>query len=154
MFFCHPKRNEIIVKSCLPKVFLPETFEFKFVFVWTKKIRMCISQNARLHSFLVAQRFTLVVVFGFLPQHFGKWCDLWMVLCHSEFYKFMLSGMDTQRWWGPSHPTYCNKICFNFLHSQVVGTHLVKLSLPYVFHAVCFSFLHFYYWLHLITIIT
>ena len=53
---------------------------------------------------LVSRRVTLVVVFGFLSQNFGRW--LWpknaiLSLCR-------LSDWDTQRWLWHSNPICCN----------------------------------------------
>ena len=80
-----------------------------------------------------------------------------MVLCHSMNVGSVVGH--TMRWWGLSSPTLCEKICFNFLHSYVVGLqnfghecschllhprHLVKLSLfVVVVVVVC---MNKYYW--------
>ena len=37
------------------------------------------------------------------------------------FYECRLSSEETERWWGHSNPTFCNQICLNLLHSQIVG---------------------------------
>ena len=49
--------------------------------------------------------------------HFGRW---WGPKNGTYIYKYSLSGRNTLRWWGRSNPTGCNKICLNFLPSQVV----------------------------------
>ena len=36
-------------------------------------------------------------------------------------YECNLSNYYTYRCWGRMHPTRCDKICLNFLHSQAVG---------------------------------
>ena len=42
--------------------------------------------------------------------------------------EFSLSSYYTHRWWGHLNLTYCNQICLNFLHSQMMGT--LKHCLP------------------------
>ena len=66
------------------------------------------------HWWLV--RVTLVIAFGFLPQIFRRWWELWMIL--ALIYKCSLNGVDNQRWWRHSNPTGWGHpyptYCYNF----------------------------------------
>ena len=61
-------------------------------------------------------RVALVVVFGLLPQIFGRWRGPTNSIL--SLYQYRLSGGDTQMWWGHSNPTGCNQIHLNFFSTQ------------------------------------
>ena len=72
-------------------------------------------------------RVTLVVAFGFSPQNFGRWWDLWMILCHC-----MNVGSVVAIPWagGETQPLSHAKELFQLCTQQAAGTQKLQAWVP------------------------
>ena len=69
------------------------------------------------------------MVLSFCPKILGLWWGTYegpLSFCECRWH-----GDSTWRWWGHLITTFCNQICLNFLHQEVVGIQKPSLDCPH-----------------------
>ena len=89
-----------------------------FMFGVHLNIQTSFYTNVKTCNFVGSQRVTSVVIFVFMPLHFGKVVGTYEILSVCEC---SLSTQYTNRCWGYSNLNCYNQICLNFLHSETGG---------------------------------